>query len=563
MKTNYLKGLIIIFLSILYLQLMSQSPILIIDLDENNSSAPAMETSLTNLGKEFETTSTMPSDLSPYEILFVCLGIYPNNYELTLSDGQLLADFLNNGGSIYMEGGDTWYFDDPTPVHTMFNINPVSDGTGDMSVVNGQTGTFTEGMSFPYVGENNWMDHIEAVAPGFLVLQNQTPVYGTAVAYDAETYKTIGTSHEFGGLSDGTSPSTRDELMETYIDFLVLAPEAGFTVSDTLICQLDVVQFFDESSGNVTTWDWTFEGGTPSSSTQQNPVVAYSNPGNFDVLLEVSDGNIVSTMYMSDLIHVGTVPVKANTPTGITQVCGQWGNTAYNTSSLTGVSTYNWDLEPDSAGSVSGTGTSVTVIWASGFLGEAELKVRGTNYCGSGPYSDPLEIERYLPEVTLTLPAYVGLPEPPFPLTGGLPVGGEYSGPGVTNGIFDPMAAGLGEHTITYSYTDLSLCTNSASKVIVVTPNIGYYDIRDSEMFYIYPNPNTGSFTLGMKAIPGENVTLQLFDVRNRCLYERNTINLNNDFKETINIDNLDGGVYYLRISGPSVDHVEKIVIRK
>jgi hypothetical protein len=109
----------------------------------------------------------------------------------------------------------------------MFNIQPVADGSGDMGTVLGQTGTFTEGMSFNYVGENNWMDRINPIAPAVLILQNQSPLYGTGVAYDAGGYMTIGTSHEFGGLADGAFPSTKDELMKQYLDFFgLLAPPA-------------------------------------------------------------------------------------------------------------------------------------------------------------------------------------------------------------------------------------------------------------------------------------------------------------------------------------------------
>ena len=53
------------------------------------------------------------------------------------------------------------------------------------------------------------------------------------------------------------------------------------------------------------------------------------------------------------------------------------------------------------------------------------------------------------------------------PISGGSPSGGVYSGPGVTdlgNGTtynFDPMVAGVGVHTITYTFTDANGCTNS------------------------------------------------------------------------------------------------------
>jgi hypothetical protein len=141
---------------------------------------------------------------------------------LSSSEGQILADYLNAGGMIYMEGGDTWCFDSQTAVHTMFNINPISDGSSDMGTVLGQAGSFTEGMSFSYVGENSYMDRISNITPAQLIFSNQSPSYGCAVAYDAGGYKTIGTSFEFGGLSDGTFPSTKKELMAKIIEFFGL-----------------------------------------------------------------------------------------------------------------------------------------------------------------------------------------------------------------------------------------------------------------------------------------------------------------------------------------------------
>lgn len=62
------------------------------------------------------------------------------------------------------------------------------------------------------------------------------------------------------------------------------------------------------------------------------------------------------------------------------------------------------------------------------------------------------------------------LNDPPQLLTGGIPVGGTYSGPGVSNGIFDPAAAGVGLHTITYIYTDSYGCSSQSSFTIQVMP---------------------------------------------------------------------------------------------
>ena len=56
----------------------------------------------------------------------------------------------------------------------------------------------------------------------------------------------------------------------------------------------------------------------------------------------------------------------------------------------------------------------------------------------------------------------------PYTLNGGNPTGGTYSGTGVSNGVFDPIVAGLGTHTITYSYTDPNGCNGSVDEDIVI-----------------------------------------------------------------------------------------------
>jgi hypothetical protein len=57
----------------------------------------------------------------------------------------------------------------------------------------------------------------------------------------------------------------------------------------------------------------------------------------------------------------------------------------------------------------------------------------------------------------------------PFVLTGGLPLGGTYSGPGVSSGVFNPSAAGPGTHPITYTYTSSNGCQDSEFSFVTVT----------------------------------------------------------------------------------------------
>lgn len=59
----------------------------------------------------------------------------------------------------------------------------------------------------------------------------------------------------------------------------------------------------------------------------------------------------------------------------------------------------------------------------------------------------------------------------PFDLANGVPEGGVYSGTGITNGIFDPILAGLGTHAVTYTFTEDNGCIAIATGEIVIDSN--------------------------------------------------------------------------------------------
>ncbi|MBI9038994.1 MAG: C10 family peptidase [Bacteroidales bacterium] len=67
-----------------------------------------------------------------------------------------------------------------------------------------------------------------------------------------------------------------------------LAPVADFSSDVTNIYTGDQVNFTDESTGNITSRNWTFYGGTPTTSTQQNPTITYNTAGDYSVILTVT-----------------------------------------------------------------------------------------------------------------------------------------------------------------------------------------------------------------------------------------------------------------------------------
>ena len=65
--------------------------------------------------------------------------------------------------------------------------------------------------------------------------------------------------------------------------------EADFSVNVQSPSEGETITFTDLSTGNPTSWQWTFEGGVPVSSTDQNPTVTYNNEGEFRVTLTAAN----------------------------------------------------------------------------------------------------------------------------------------------------------------------------------------------------------------------------------------------------------------------------------
>ena len=233
------------------------------------------------------------------------------------------------------------------------------------------------------------------------------------------------------------------------------APTASFTGTPTSVCVGDTVTFTDNSTGNPTSSQWTFTGGTPSSSSAGTALVVYNTPGSYTVRLISSNavGSDTST-------QVNYITVNANPTVSLSSfsaVCSNSGSFALSGGSPVG-------------GTYSGTGVSGGNFNPStAGVGSHTITYSFTN--GSGCTSTATEniAVNASPTVSLSSFSSVCVNQAAFALTGGSPTGGSYSGTGVSTGQFDPSVAGIGTHSITYTVTNGSGCTDSASQNIVVS----------------------------------------------------------------------------------------------
>jgi uncharacterized repeat protein (TIGR02543 family) len=124
-----------------------------------------------------------------------------------------------------------------------------------------------------------------------------------------------GTEHEFqvrslcpGGASSSYSSSF---LFTTDSN---LPPVADFTANPTTISEGQSAAFTDTSTNIPTSWSWSFPGGNPSTSTSQNPTVAYNTAGVYNVTLTATNSNGEDTETKTNYITVTEVlPTVGNT----------------------------------------------------------------------------------------------------------------------------------------------------------------------------------------------------------------------------------------------------------
>jgi PKD repeat protein len=165
----------------------------------------------------------------------------------------------------------------------------------------------------------------------------------------------------------GTSTSTKTVTVLT-------GPTASFTSNVTSGCAALTVQFTSTSSSNSTNFNWEFPGGSPATSTEQNPLVVYNTPGVYSVTLTVSNGAGNATSTQNNYINVSNTP-SANFNATVAGSVASFNNTSANAQS------YAWNF---------GDGTSATEANPTHIYltdGTYTVELTATNSCGSSTFT--------------------------------------------------------------------------------------------------------------------------------------------------------------------------------
>jgi hypothetical protein len=190
----------------------------------------------------------------------------------------------------------------------------------------------------------------------------------------------------------------------------------------------------------------------------------------------------------------------------------------------------------------------------------------GSNYYATQSNGSCESLTRFLvavsidfaPSVSMAALPIVCSNASPLTLTQGSPIGGTYSGVGVSGGAFNPSALALGSYTITYSYTNVSLCSGTATGIILVDDCTGLVDILDTK-YLIFPNPANQFVLISSNNEPIKSV--KLFDNIGRLILSQEITLFEKEVQ--INLSNYSEGIYIIQISSESKSVNSKISIKR
>ncbi|MBZ0098355.1 MAG: PKD domain-containing protein, partial [Taibaiella sp.] len=233
-------------------------------------------------------------------------------------------------------------------------VGPTADFSGNpTSVEEGQSVTYTDLSSDGTNPITSWNWTFEGGTPGTFSGQNPPAIaYATAGTYDVTLV-----------VSDGSQADT--ELKTDYITVNSATPPtadfSGTPLNGEAPLEVSFTDLSVAGTNPITSWTWSFEGGTPGTFSGQNPpAIAYAIAGTYDVTLMVSDGSLSDTETKVDYVVVSAPAPTASYTPDVTQVSATAGNvySDFETNEVSAVNVLSGDVGAAVSPINLGTGTT-------------------------------------------------------------------------------------------------------------------------------------------------------------------------------------------------------------
>ena len=119
-----------------------------------------------------------------------------------------------------------------------------------------------------------------------------------------------------------------------------------------------------------------------------------------------------------------------------------------------------------------------------------------------------------------------------------LPLGGTWTGAGIVGSTFSPSVAGAGTHIITYTYTDINACANTAQITMVVDLCTGINAVSNTASFTVYPNPTNSSLTINTSV---NYSSIQIVNMLGQFVFTK-------EKSISLNVSSLPSGIYFIQL---------------
>ena len=250
----------------------------------------------------------------------------------------------------------------------------------------------------------------------------------------------------------------------------------------------------------------------------------------------VNNGIAGNNLFIDNINITGDLnssPPSASFDISNTSLCS--GETIqFNDFSTGSVSSWAWDFGDGGTSSISDPS------YLYGAPGTYTVSLTVTNTIGSDTETQTITIND-LPNVSVSSPlSQVCNTDGSFSLSGS-PSGGTFVGPGMNGSNFNPSTAGVGTHTITYSYTDANGCSAADQVIIMVDNCVGIGQI-DLDQLTLYPNPNEGRFTISKRIVGAQ---IKIFSIEGKLVYS----DLMTEQNDWIDMSHAESGVYMMKVS--------------
>jgi len=127
----------------------------------------------------------------------------------------------------------------------------------------------------------------------------------------------------------------------------------------------------------------------------------------------------------------------------------------------------------------------------------------------------------------------------------------------------DSAGVGIGSQAYTVTVTSDEGCEGSDEATVTFKDCTGINELAEHLTAAVFPNPNTGSFTVRLNARTAEQVNLRMISAAGETVYEQRDIVVNGEVKIPVNARHLPQGSYIVEIANGKGNLFTKIVISK